>query len=111
MATPLFTCSSCGTHGRAGEACPHCGTVVVRAPTRTSAAALLGIVLLGCPDPNTDAVALYGVAIQDEDGDGYAPPEDCNDADAAINPGATELPDDGVDSDCDDQDNPVDSGG
>mgnify|MGYP001563545011 CR=1 FL=1 len=38
--------------------------------------------------------------IADEDGDGYANPEDCDDADAAINPAATEVCD-GVDNDCD----------
>jgi len=38
----------------------------------------------------------------DEDGDGYcAEIDDCNDAVAAINPGATEVCEDGVDNDCD----------
>ena len=38
----------------------------------------------------------------DRDGDGYAPDEgDCNDSDAAVSPGATEVAYDGVDNDCD----------
>jgi hypothetical protein len=39
-------------------------------------------------------------AAADADGDGFEPPQDCNDANAAIYPGAAEACD-GVDSDCD----------
>ena len=34
-------------------------------------------------------------------GDGYVQAEDCDEDDALINPGATEIPGDGVDNDCD----------
>ena len=37
----------------------------------------------------------------DGDGDGYFPPDDCDDNDAAINPGAEENCIDGTDNDCD----------
>lgn len=40
----------------------------------------------------------------DADGDGYYAAEDCDDSDAAINPGAEELWDDGTDQDCDGDD-------
>ena len=48
---------------------------------------------------NTDS---GGLASVDEDGDGYDSGEDCDDADAGVHPGATEVCD-GIDNNCDDR--------
>jgi hypothetical protein len=45
----------------------------------------------------------------DVDGDGYPQPADCDDASAAIHPNAPEIPDDGVDQNCDGRDDRRDS--
>ena len=53
-----------------------------------------------CADP-VDYNCDGSVAYEDADTDGWAACEDCNDADAALNPAATEVCDDNVDNDCD----------
>jgi Putative metal-binding motif len=42
--------------------------------------------------------------LEDGDGDGFDFPEDCDDGDALVHPGADEAPYDGVDQDCDGDD-------
>ncbi len=46
-------------------------------------------------------VTASGELVRDLDKDGISKPEDCNDADPAIRPGAADAPDDGLDQDCD----------
>jgi hypothetical protein len=56
-------------------------------------------------NPGNDDRTWYdgvGTALSvDADGDGYSSGFDCDDADAAINPGAAEICGDGIDQDCD----------
>ena len=106
----MVPCTHCGAHLRRGDPCPSCGATFRPGPSRAVLlAALVGSGLSACQ-------SLYGIAYNkgahvDNDGDGYfAGEEDCDDTDATIHMGAEETPDDGIDSNCDGEDNPTDSG-
>lgn len=70
---------------------------------------LLALALLACqgtpstslenPEDTQDTDCTEGCP--DADGDGWDAPEDCDDEDSAVNPGASELCGSGVDEDCD----------
>jgi hypothetical protein len=56
------------------------------------------------PDMDNDGLPECDPAV-DDDGDGYAELDgDCRDGDPTINPGVAEIPDDGIDQDCNDFD-------
>lgn len=109
-------CESCGTPVPYAE-CPHCGEA--EGPSTPAwgglrrargAAATLGLVVSTVVFPGC-ATSMYGlIAVpippMDQDQDGWTVPQDCDDADPDVNPGAAEAAGDGVDSDCDGLDDP-----
>ena len=60
------------------------------------------------PDASTYVAGFASQFVEDHDldNDGYAPPTDCNDRNARVNPDAVDVPRDGVDRNCDGTDRP-----
>lgn len=119
MARSLVPCVGCSELVYEGTCvCPHCGEK--HACTRRALspqAAMLGLSLMapGCFLNNTHSDYTgaatggggwdSGTEYTDDDGDGYSEDQgDCDDADALRYPGAEETPGDGVDSNCDGED-------
>ena len=117
----LSSCHHCGGFVPAGaEACPHCDNSLsvkgmslnrfarfFMATTAGSAFCLTLMACYGAPpcedgtDPDNDGY----------DAEGACTIEDCNDDDDTVFPGADEIAGDGVDSNCDGEDDPVDETG
>ncbi|MEZ4321275.1 MAG: MopE-related protein [Myxococcota bacterium] len=97
----LRTCGACGGLGH--RRCPDCGALIEASGATSAVAVLLALGLGACNGEDT-SVALYGAPATDDDGDGYYLGDDCDDSDADIHPDATETPGDGVDSNCDGED-------
>jgi hypothetical protein len=107
----MTPCSGCHRHLHNADAtCPFCGTARTSAMTRalnTVGGAVTVLVLAACyggPDfgpKDNDTGFDTGFDLFDEDDDGFGKDQDCNDDDAAINPGAVEDCTDGIDNECD----------
>lgn len=113
----LTSCPHCATPVRVDRSptCPHCGASVLTAPSRapsrlptTVALALtlgLGSACYGVSMTDKLADTMDTASTVDGDQDGYAPIEgDCDDTNPDVNPGATEVAGDAVDSNCDSED-------
>ena len=108
----LYYCSKCQEH-HTTNMCTLTATPKIGAGIALMA--LLGLTACGDEDkdtsgdtamvPDSGDMALYGVPFTDNDNDGWAQEDgDCDDDNADVNPDAEETPGDGVDSNCDGED-------
>lgn len=118
----LTCCSTCSGFVPAhADACPNCDSVVAspasaRSQSRWSrlgrrlmqvaGGGAVAVTLMACygASPHLRANAMdRNQCVQgiDADGDGHCTPEDCDDNNRAIRPGASDRPGDGIDQNCD----------
>ena len=123
MPRALLPCSVCAELVLEGScSCPHCGEkhpCHARQLSRAAALLGLGLALSACETKDGDSAgdsptyttytgteADYSAVEThpDDDGDGYEADIDCDDSDPNIHPEAVETPGDGVDSNCNEDD-------
>ncbi|MFT4624985.1 MAG: hypothetical protein ACI8PZ_003651 [Myxococcota bacterium] len=104
----MIQCTACDRHHRMSEsACPFCQRPsFARRSLHTLGGVVTTLVLSACygPPPGDykgETADTNDTGLVDADADGYTSDVDCDDADAAINPGAEEVCDDVKDNDCD----------
>jgi hypothetical protein len=116
MSVPLRPCPACAELVFLNTCrCPHCGEAkVCRARTLPATALLMGLTLAstGCnqkgqADYSGAATTDYEEESNDRDDDGWEKELDCDDSDSRVHPEAPEVPEDGIDSNCDGDDNPA----
>lgn len=106
----LLPCPRCATPLLPNTmGCTSCGAPIDEgAEVRPLTMMIMGLSLAGCPV--YDIQPEYGIAISDtgftdNDGDGFSPRDgDCNDNSPTIHPEAEEIPEDGVDANCNGED-------
>ncbi len=113
MPPSLVACPACTELVVEGSCvCPHCAfkhPCHARRLSRAAALLGLGMISAGCDGPAVQSdysAAWTETAVEtDEDNDGWSEEDgDCDDDNADIHPEAEETPGDGVDSNCDDED-------
>ena len=107
----MITCGDCGRHHmQSEESCPFCGPRNPRRGRRmmtTIGAVMTPMVLAACygqidrPYYDTSDTGDTAAKQIDIDGDGFSSVDDCDDANAEVNPSAAEVCDDKIDNDCD----------
>lgn len=76
--------------------------------TRDNGSRLFWLLWLGITILSTLCGCVDKISFQDVDGDGYGFENDCDDEDPNVNPGAMEVPGNGINDNCDTSSNPID---